>query len=158
MSERMSYSALQIGLHWLVAVLVLAAYLTGEGMGRFLRSRIEGTSEGWPVHVWIGLAILAVVVLRWIVRLASGAPGAAPGTSGAEAKARHWGHVALYVLMLAVPIGGGVAWFLGLRDVGEMHSLAGNVLVYGAGAHAVIALWHHYWRKDGTMTRMLRPS
>ena len=158
MSERKNYSALQIGLHWLVTILVLAAWLTADGMGRALRQKLEAGSDAWPVHVWLGLAILATMVIRLVVRLASGTPGETPETGEAEAILRHWGHILLYVLLFAVPIGGSVAWFLKNRDVGDMHGLAGNALFFIAGAHAVIALWHHYIRKDGTLARMLTPS
>ena len=51
------FSRLQIALHWLIAVLIVAAWFTHEGMGRALRTRIEtGASgiEGNTLHVWFG--------------------------------------------------------------------------------------------------------
>ncbi len=152
------YSALQIALHWTVALLIASAWFTGEGMGRVLRQKIQGNDPAWPIHVWLGLAVLAIVAIRIAVRAFSGAPGPVPGTGETEAKLRHWGHLALYVLMAAVPIGGAAAWFLGLGSLAEIHSLGGDALFYLAGAHALVALGHHYLRKDGTLMRMLRPS
>ena len=152
------YSSLQIALHWTVALLITAAWFTGEGMGRILRQKIEGGAPTWPIHVWLGLAVLAVVAIRIAVRTFSGVPGPVPGTGETEAKLRHWGHLVLYVLMAAVPIGGATAWFLGLDSVAEIHSLGGDALFYLAGGHALVALGHHYLRKDGTLRRMIQPG
>jgi cytochrome b561 len=70
-------------------------------------------------HVALGLAILALVVLRLLVRLSRGARGAgAPGSL--QVRAADWGHRLIYLLMIAVPLGGISVFFLGL-DVGDMH-------------------------------------
>ena len=69
-----------------------------------------------------------------------------------------WGHRLLYVLMLAVPALGAAAWYGGIEDAGEVHELAGNALMIVALGHAAVALWHQYVRRDGTLTRMLRPG
>lgn len=158
MTERSSYSGLQIGLHWLVALLVAATWYTGGGMGRALQLKLDGSDPGFRIHVWLGLAVLAAVILRVATRLATGAPGPLPEASATEATARHWGHGVLYLLLLAVPLGGAAAWFLGMAQVAELHAFAANTLVYLAGAHAAIALWHHYVRKDATLRRMTRPA
>lgn len=54
------YSRLQIALHWMVAVLVPAAWITGDGMGRVLRQKIEGGEPGLPIHAWIGHSLRAL--------------------------------------------------------------------------------------------------
>ena len=159
MARSPSYSTLQIALHWIVALLVGAAWLYADGMGRLLNQKLEGTySGGTPVHVLLGLAVLAFVVLRLVVRMSSGTPGAPEGTSDTHAAARHWGHVVLYVLLFAVPLGGVAAWFFGVRQVGEIHGLAANGLLILAGVHAAIAIWHQWGRHDGTLMRMLKPG
>lgn len=158
MTERSSYSGLQIGLHWLVALLVSAAWFTGEGMGRALHQKLDGTDPGFQIHVAIGLAVAATVVVRILTRVSSGTPGPLPEATGKEAQIRHWGHLLLYVLMIVVPLGGIVTWFVGVEALGDVHALAGNVLFYVAGAHAAISLFHHYVKKDDTLRRMLRTS
>ena len=80
---RGGYSGLQIGLHWLIAALVVAAWLTHDGMDDALEMRIEaGRSgiEGNTAHVWLGGAVLALMVLRLLVRLVQGAPDVPEGT------------------------------------------------------------------------------
>ena len=159
MKTRKGYAGTQILLHWLVGVLVVFNYFYSDGMGRALAARL-GTAgvrpppiEPW-VHVWVGVTVLALVVLRLLLRQVRGAPEV-PGTGMAKAAAI-WGHRLLYTLLLVVPALGGLAWFGGLRALGDPHEVLANVLLVVAGGHAVMALVHHYVLKDGTLSRMLR--
>jgi cytochrome b561 len=105
-------------------------------------------------HVAFGLSILALVVVRLLVRLSRGAP-AAPGAPGSlSVLAADWGHRLIYLLTLAVPLGGISVFFLGL-DVGEIHGLAANVLMLVVLGHALMALYHQYVLKDGLLRRMM---
>ncbi len=158
MAERDTYSPLQIALHWLVAVLVLAAWFTSDGMGRALDHRLEQGPDGtWPLHVWLGLAVLAVVVLRLFVRRRLGAPPPAQH-SDLLTRAARWGHGLLYALVVLIPLVGILVWFVGIEALGDIHGLAGNALLWLAGAHAAMALFHQYVLKDGTLVRMLKPG
>lgn len=149
------YSGIQIALHWLVAVLIVVAWFTGEGAGEAMETIEDGGTAGVVPHVILGLAILALVVVRGLVRLGRGAP-AAPGFPGSAAvRAADWGHRLLYLLMIAVPLGGFSTWFLGL-DVGEAHELGANLLMLVILGHALIALYHQYILKDGLLRRMMR--
>lgn len=141
MKTTTGYSGLQIGLHWLIAILSPAvAWFTGEGAGQAMERVEEGGVAGFVPHTAIGLAILALVALRVLVRLGRGAP-AAPGTPGSLAvTAADWGHRPLHLLMIAVPLGGVATFFLGI-DVGEPHGLAANILDGGCpGARRLCAL------------------
>lgn len=156
MSDTTGYSRLQIALHWSVALLVAYNYIFGEAAGEAFDQIIEGeggAAPGTPLHIWVGLAVLALVVLRLVVRFAQGAPSAEAGLQGQLAS---WGHRLLYVLMLAVPVGGAVAWFSLNEEVGDIHGAAANALMILAGLHAVVALGHHFVLKDGILMRMLR--
>ena len=84
-----------------------------------------------------------------------GVPGAVPGTTPAMARARHWGHLLLYVMMLGVPLGGIATWGLGL-PTGDAHELAGNALLLLAAGHAILALWHQAKGED-VLNRMVQP-
>lgn len=149
------YSGIQIALHWLIAALIVTAWLTGEGAADAMETVEEGGLAGFVPHVGIGLAILALVAVRVLVRLGRGAP-VAPGAPGSlQVLAADWGHRLIYLLMIAVPLGGFSTWFLGL-DVGELHGLAANVLMVVAFGHALMALYHQYVLKDGLLRRMMR--
>ena len=157
MTDTSGYSRPQIALHWAVAVLVAYNYVFAETVEDAFDQMLEGavgTAPGTPLHVWIGLAVLALVVVRLGLRLAQGAPSAEPGLPGQLAT---WGHRLLYALMLAVPVGGGVAWFGLNEEVGDVHGAAANALMILAGLHALVALGHHFVLKDGILMRMLRP-
>lgn len=159
MKERDSYTAIQITLHWLIALLVILAWFTSEGMGQNLRAKIEGTfTAGAPLHVIFGVSVLVLMIIRLVVRWMSGAPGPIAGTTEILAKARHWGHLALYLLLILVPVGGMATWGAEIREAGDVHALFGNLLLIIAGGHAAVALWHHYARHDGTLRRMMRPG
>jgi cytochrome b561 len=149
------YSGIQIALHWLVAILILVAWLSGEGAEEAMEAFEEGGVTGFVPHVAFGLSILTLVVVRILVRLSRGAP-AAPGVPGSlSVLAADWGHRLLYLLMIAVPLGGASVFFLGL-EVGEIHGLAANVLMLVVLGHALMALYHQYVLKDGLLRRMMK--
>jgi cytochrome b561 len=151
------YSGIQIALHWGIALLILLAWLSAEGAEEALEAAEDGAATGFVPHVALGLAILVLVVVRLAIRLTRGAP-AAPGTPGSlQVRAAQWGHRLIYLLMIAVPLGGVSIWFLGM-DNGDIHGLFANVLLIVAFGHAVMSLYHHYVLKDGLIRRMMRPE
>lgn len=158
MAIRQGYNAAQIALHWLIALGVIVNYVFSEGMGKALHQRIEGqevTVGIAPLHVWLGVAILGLAALRILLRVLRGGPAQEPGPRGKVASALHG---MLYLLMLGVPVGGGLAWFGGLEVLAEPHALFANILIILAGLHAVIGLAHHYVLKDDILRRMMRPE
>lgn len=159
MSKPNGYSKLQITLHWAIALLIIATYLTGDGMGRVLRDRIEQGDTGIAgntVHVWLGGLVFLLVLIRIIVRLKRGAPDHVEGTSTMMAKAATLGHWLLYALMVLAPAAGAAAWYGHVGAAGDAHETIVNALLIVALGHALIALVHHYVWKDGTLTRMMR--
>jgi cytochrome b561 len=155
MTERTGYSRLQIGLHWLVAILIIAAFVTHDGAVAAIDTREAGGTIGFVPHVAFGMAVLLLVVVRVLVRLSRGAPPP-PGVPGSPAvKVAEWGHRLIYLMMIAVPLGGIATFFLGF-DVGDMHGLAGQALMIVVLGHALIALYHQYVLKDGLLRRMMK--
>ncbi len=106
MKQRSGYSTIQIALHWAIAVLILFNYLYSEGMEDALDARLEGTpleniGINPSVHVWVGVTVLVLCLIRLGLRLARGVPEA--GGTGAMQLAAIWGHRLLYLLMILVP-------------------------------------------------------
>ncbi|MBZ9849255.1 cytochrome b [Mesorhizobium sp. CA14] len=163
METRRGYSIFQIGLHWLIAVLVLFQLFFGESM----TAVVDAAEGGQPVsatdqalgsaHYWVGLAILALVLVRLIVRLVSGAPAPAGRAPKWMQLAAHASHGLFYVLLLVVPAIGLLAFYLG-DPWGDIHSLAKPAFIALIAIHAVAALYHQFWLKDGTLKRMLSPA
>lgn len=159
MSEKNGYSTLQIGLHWGIAALILLNYILSDGMEEALDGMVEAGGSpvsvaGW--HVWVGVAVLVLVVLRLLVRASSGAPAPLADPASLLVRAAGVGHALLYVLIVAVPVGGILAWFAGIAEAGDLHIYAANALMILAGVHAAAALVHHFLLKDETLVRILR--
>jgi cytochrome b561 len=156
MPTRSGYSRLQIGLHWLVALLIPLAWLSSSGAQEAWDAMEKGAAApAFVPHVAFGISILALVVLRLVVRLRRGVPDA-PGTPGSlQVRAAEWGHRLIYLLMIAVPLGGISIWFGGM-DNGDIHGLFANVLMVVVLGHALMALYHHYVVKDGLIRRMMK--
>lgn len=153
-----NYSRLQIGLHWLIALLIGFNYLVSEGMEDAFDGTLEGKlPEGLTpaLHVWVGTAILGLVLARLIVRSRSGAPQHDSGWPLLD-RAGAWGQWALYGLMLAAPALGAVTWFGGIESTADLHVLAMNALMILALGHAAMAMLHHFVFKDGLLLRMVR--
>ena len=76
------YSVRQIALHWIVFVLVAFQYFLGGNMTHLFRAAHGGppTDVGsiWaPIHIVVGLVILAAMLWRLMLRRTVGAPPAA---------------------------------------------------------------------------------
>lgn len=167
-----NYSRSMILMHWLMALLIAAAFATIE-----LRELFEkGTTvrEGLKsVHYMIGISVLALVLLRLMLRAISSAPSITPPPPAWQTGLSHATHAVMYVLMAGLPI---LGWLMlsaagkpipfdlptlvpASKDAAEwykeMHETAGDVFMILIGLHAAAALAHHYLIKDNTLTRML---
>jgi len=161
MPRRAGYSSLQITLHWLVAILILAAWIWSDGAEDESRGKLlsgAGLLEGNTLHDWLGWAAFALIVLRMAVRTVQGAPGPVPGTSAMMESATVWGHRLLYLLMIAAPALGIVVWYGRSDAAGELHETFSNALMIVALGHAAAAIWHQLVKKDAVLTRMIRPG
>lgn len=156
------YTVYQIGLHWLIAALVLVQLVFGESMTEF----VEAAEEGQPasaldvslagVHYYFGIAILVLVAVRLALRLMNGAPPP-PESGGAIELAGRISHWLFYALLIAVPVTGLLGYYYG-DPYGELHALAKPVFIGLIGLHVVASLYHQFWRKDGLLMRMVRPQ
>ncbi len=173
------YSSSQKALHWLLFVLVLGLY--GLTFGDSLFQRGDPYRDfAWWLHISFGLLLAALVVWRVVLRLINGAPELPASMTGIERILAKTGHVALYALLIVIPILGILlTWFRGdaLSFFGlftipapfqpdrstaglikELHGLCANGILILAGLHAGAGLWHHFVRKDDVLTRMLPAS
>jgi cytochrome b561 len=156
------YNTLQISLHWIVALLVLFQLFFGETMTNV----VDATADGKPVsstdqfiataHYWVGISILALVVVRFTVRIFAGAPEPAGGSKlvALIAQAAHW---AFYFLLAAVPVTGLLAIYVN-DSFGDIHALGKPAFIVLITLHAAGAFFHQFFVKDGTLKRMLVPA
>lgn len=155
------YTIYQISLHWLIAALVFTQLIFGESM----TEAIEAAEEGVPasaltdnlasMHYYFGIAILALVAVRLVLRFKNGAPPP-PETSGAIELAGKISHWLFYALLVAVPVTGLLGYYYG-DPYGEWHTYAKPVFIGLVALHVAASLYHQFWRKDGLLMRMLKP-
>ncbi len=154
----MSYSRTQIVLHWAVAALVLFQIFLHDGIVAAWTGRMDGSLANEPtpdVHIIAGVLIFVLVAWRLALRLRRGVP-ALPADEPAALKVVATGtHVLFYVLLLAMPLSGAAAWFLGAEPAALAHSTARFVLIPLLVLHVLAALAQHFWFRTNVLRRML---
>jgi cytochrome b561 len=161
-------------LHWVMVLLVITAWL----LGQFVDDLPKGALS---IHIWVGCALLLMLVVRAAWRMVDPPPPPEPTVLGPWLD--HVGslaHYALYLLLALVPVAGTVTQFargdalsiFGIfeivspwvkdrafaRSVTEVHEILANMLVILAALHAIAALIHHWVLRDRTLVRMLPGS
>jgi cytochrome b561 len=157
------YSRAQISLHWAVALLIVYQLIFGEDMTgvwrSFERSGTTTMTTGAWIHIIAGVLVLAFAIWRLALRLTRGVPAAPPGESAALKLAGDAGHWALYLLMLALPITGLLAWYGGVTSLANVHGeVLKTLLIVLMILHVVAAFFHHFVLKDGLLNRMRKPG
>ncbi len=160
-------------LHWTMAVLILAMLFIGVGM-------VSTASDRYPVllalHRPIGIAILALALIRLGFRLTHPAPPLPASLPRVQVAAAHASHWLLYGLMIAMPLIGWAMQSAGgypvevtkvlvlppilphdIRLYGVLRAAHG-VLAYAFFAlillHLAAALLHALVRRDGVFESM----
>ncbi len=155
-----SYSPIHIILHWVIAALILFQLIFGESMGDLKHVLRDGgvpdaaTTFLANAHIWVGIAVLALTVIRLLVRAKFGVPAPLP-TSRVQELAARGVHGLLYLLMLLAPITGLLAWYGGIHTAEEIHELSKPFFIVLIALHVLGALYHHIALKDGIMMRMV---
>jgi superoxide oxidase len=169
------YSTISITLHWVMVLLLIAVYACINLSGVFPReSDARAALKTW--HFMLGLSVLVLVLLRIAVNITKTAPVIVPNPPKWQMLSAKWMHLALYALMVCLPIAG---WFLlsasgkpipffGFElpaliaankevagTIKEIHEAGGTIGYFLIGLHAVAGLYHHYFVKDNTLLRML---
>jgi cytochrome b561 len=168
------YGALAISLHWIMALLIIGLFGFGLWMVDLPRNDFRVAMFG--LHKSIGVLFMLLLVTRLIWRSINPTPKPIDGPAWQQAAA-YWAHIALYGLMIAVPLTGwlmsdasgrGVSFF-GLFSLPHLvavdkpmkefwegtHEVLAKVMLGLAFIHAAAAIWHHRVKKDRTMVRML---
>ena len=169
------YGSLSIGLHWLTLLLIVAVYGLMEFRDIFPKGS-AGRDLMKEFHFMVGLLILALVVVRLLVRFGSPSPRILPAPSPLMLKLGHLAHLALYGSLLLAPL---LGWLLlsaggkpipffgfelpaligpddGLKGIiKDLHETLANLGYALIALHAAAAIYHHHVLKDNTLTNML---
>jgi cytochrome b561 len=167
------YHPLLVALHWLLAFLIIAALLAGFFLVAAMPNSDPQKIRVLLVHMAIGITILALMVVRFIVRMLTSHP--APATTGHPfldriAPLTHYGFYVLVLMMVGT--GYATAILAGLNRIvfqGSGEPLPENFAAYPtfiahgyialflAGIillHVLAALYHQFVRRDRLFHRM----
>ncbi|MDP1521609.1 MAG: cytochrome b [Methylotenera sp.] len=169
------YGSLSIGLHWLMLLLLIAVYACIELREIYPKgSDPREALKAW--HFMLGLSVFVLVWVRIFARISAASPQIIPAPAAWQSLSAKLMHLALYVLMIAMPILGWLLLsaagkpipFFGLELpalvsknknlaalIKQIHETGGSVGYFLVGFHAVAALFHHYVVRDNTLLRML---
>ncbi|MFO1037771.1 MAG: cytochrome b [Geminicoccaceae bacterium] len=174
-NTRDRWGSVQVGLHWLIAALILLQIPAGLIMVSVSPGAFQNFLFTFHKNNGLIVLILAVVRLIWRYRHPIPVlPGDMPPWQQAMARGTH---AALYILLFMMPIsgflytayGGYPVPFLGLVDLKNlvtpdkpmseiwqtMHLSLQWLLYLAVALHVGGALNHHLVRKDGILRRML---
>jgi len=169
------YGAVPKALHWLTVVLVIVGWLLGQ-FGDDLPHALHAV--GLTIHISIGISVLMLLVARLAWRMVDPPPPPEKTPLGGLAEiAARVTHIALYALLVAIPVFGILVQFargralpiFGLFDIASpwvrdrdfsrtmlgIHELFANTLMVVAVLHGLAALAHHFVFGDRTLRRML---
>lgn len=173
------YGWISISLHWLIAMGVIGLFALGLWMVDL------GFYSPWyhdapAIHKSIGVLFVGLMLFRLVWKLANPKTKAVAGQSKSVIFLAHSVHALLYLLVFGLGLSGYFIstaegqpievfnWFsipafpLGIENqadiAGEIHLYIALTLIGLASLHALAALKHHFWDKDVTLKRMLKPN
>lgn len=169
------WGALVRAFHWLIALLIGVQAVLGLSMVQM--GLTPAKLRVFALHKSIGMTILALVLLRIAWRLGETRPANLATIPRWQMRLAHLVHLALYVLILALPFSGWwfnsasgapLVWFhwLQLPGLGGydpvwkprallLHQSLFALLVALLVLHVGAALWHHFRRRDDVLRGML---
>jgi cytochrome b561 len=169
-----AYTRTAITLHWLVALLILAAFPLGLVMHELALSPMKLKLYSW--HKWLGVTVFLFAVIRLLWRATHTPPPEPVGMPAWQVLAARLAHGALYALILLIPLTGWLmssakgfqTVYLGVlplpdllaksESLGELleevHEQLNHLLLILVIVHTAAAVKHHRVDKDDVLARM----
>ena len=165
------YGSLAQGLHWLTALLIVCLFVAGNIMDDLAAGQ---KLTVYRAHAVGGVTVLVLTLIRLFWRFIDrDRPELPAGLSGPMRFAARGAHWLIYLLMLVIT-GSGIATLI-MSGLGEIlfmgagrpvpdridvppmdaHELFATLLMWLLFLHVAAALYHHYFRKDGVLRRMM---
>ena len=183
LNTRSRYGFVAASLHWIIVATIIAQYFLAEAAEE-QGDGPAGVFSAASIHNSLGIAVLALAVLRILWRVVELPPSAPATMKRYEIALARTVHVAFYFLLFAIPLSG---WalatadgqplsFFGLFDIPQLrigaqlpitggtlsedqleeaHEILFNILLGLALLHVAAALKHHFFDHDGVLRSML---
>ncbi len=169
------YSLAMRALHWLVFLGATIAVVAVEFRDIFPKGS-AGRAAMMAIHESAGITVLVLMLVRLLARASQPVPPPPAGDPRWMDRAAGAMHLALYIVMLAMPVLGmlAVAWKgrtipvygfelalpLAVNDAysklaKEIHESGATLVYVFVGLHAAAALWHQFVMKDRLLRRMI---
>lgn len=169
------YAKPMIILHWAIFLLMIGVFASIELRVLFEKGT-EARELAKSIHFMLGLSVLLLAVIRLKFKFSSATPPIQPPSGAVIRWLTRLGHLLLYVVIIGLPLAGWMTlsaagkpipfWGLELppllaenkdlaKTIKDCHKLVGSLAYYLIGVHALMALFHHYIRRDNTLRRML---
>lgn len=159
MSAPANFRSSQIVLHWLTMLLVGFQLIFHGGIDDAFQ---YGINTGRMVvlspviiHFAVGATIFALVIARLVLRNFYGAPDAPSSEPPVARRASRWAHRAFYVVLLAMPVTGALAWLRASAGFGLAHEALKAFLILLIFAHIGAVLVHQFYWKTNLLKRMV---
>jgi cytochrome b561 len=174
-NTHLSYGKLSIGLHWLMALMVMGMICIGFFMGTLEKGPEK--VQIIQMHKATGFVILLLSLFRWYWTLTNEKVSALPNWSKRDIGISHGVKWMLMLMLLIMPVSGWVMSMAGGRGIDfyglfqipafieksetlgdffhDVHEIGARVIAALVTLHILAALRHHFFIKDKTLTRML---
>lgn len=176
------YHGISIGLHWLIAILIVGMLVVGKIIENMDKSdALRFSLIQW--HKSFGIVILILVIIRLFWRAGHKPPPLPGHMKKWELTAASLTHIALYALMIVIPLSGWIMvsasplnlptllfktfhWphlppFATLDNkeaiagvFHQIHAITASLMILLLLAHVGAALRHQFMLRDGVMARM----
>ncbi len=171
------YTAPARGFHWVTAALVAVIIVVGLWIAYFRPEEEAFKLRLYNIHESLGVIVWVLTLMRLAYRRRHPPPPLPADTPAAIRVAAHTSHIALYVLLLTLPVIGFLAtnaWGFPLSIFGVLplpspvgkdealakvlsaaHRIGALSIIALIGAHVAGVLYHTFIRRDGLLRRML---
>lgn len=167
-----SYGSVAKFFHWTLTIAIISLLIVGYNL-ESLRIPIL-----YKIHGAVGFIVLLLVLARLLWRFGNITPAYDQSIPKWMVLAAHSMHYGLYALMIIMPLAGFIhanaeqhpISFLFLFDIPLLfaseneqvaklalfiHEAVAYLLILAISAHVLVALYHHYTKKDNILKRML---
>ncbi len=154
------YSLTQIMLHWAIVILVTIQFIAHDGIEESFDAFVEGAVPAAAdlrlsyLHIICGALIFLLMLWRVTLRLRRGAPALPANEPRIARMLAHAVHGLFYLVLLAMPVSGAVAWFGGVEAAGNAHGAASTLLLVLIGLHLAGVLVQFFVFGSNVLARM----